>query len=167
MEYIYWSIAILLVLAGLFGSAVPLLPGPTLILLGVCFQKWLLPATLSGTAVVWVAVFWLLSVVGDIGCTMLGTRLFGGGKWGMAGATGGALAGMFFSLPALVLGSIFGAMAAEKWLGKKTNDDSLKAGAGAAVGFLLGTIARVACALVMIGLYLVAVWHAWPAKPGT
>lgn len=160
MEYVYWSIAILLILIGLVGSVLPLLPGTTLILLGVLLQKWLLPGTLGWTAVGWITAFWLLSVVADIVCTLVGTKMFGGGKWGMAGASGGALAGMFFSMPALVLGSMFGAILAEKWLGKRTTDESLRAGAGAAVGFLLSTIAKLACALVMIVLYAISVWNA-------
>lgn len=160
MEYLFWSIAILLILTGLVGSFVPLLPGTTLILAGTLFQKWLLPATLGWTAVGWIIGLWVLSVLADLGCTLLGTKWFGGGKWGMAGASGGALAGMFFSLPALVLGSMFGAIVAEKWLGKRTTDESLRAGAGAAVGFLLSTIAKLACALVMIALYAFSVWNA-------
>lgn len=159
MEILVWGFAILLILAGLAGSVIPLLPGTTLILLGALFQKWLLPDTLTWLAVGWMAGFWGLSVVSDIVCTLLGTKWFGGGKWGMAGATGGAMAGMFFSMPALVLGSLFGAIAAEKWLGKRTTDESLRAGAGAAVGFLLSTIAKLGCALVMIVLYAVSVWN--------
>ena len=162
MEILYWSIAILLILTGLVGSFVPLLPGTTLIMAGALFQKWLLPDTLGWTAVGWIIGFWVLSVLADIGCTLLGTKWFGGGKWGMAGASGGALAGMFFSMPALVLGSMFGAIVAEKWLGKRTTDESLRAGAGAAVGFLLSTIAKLACALVMIALYVVSVARHWP-----
>ncbi|MDI1248886.1 MAG: DUF456 domain-containing protein [Lacunisphaera sp.] len=159
MEILVWGFAILLVLTGLAGSVIPLLPGTTLILLGALFQKWLLPDTLTWLAVGWMAGFWGLSVVSDIGCTLLGTRWSGGGKWGMAGAAGGAMAGMFFSMPALVLGSMFGAIAAEKWLGKRTTDESLRAGAGAAVGFLLSTIGKLGCALVMVVLYAVSAWN--------
>lgn len=163
MEIVYWTVAILLILAGLVGSVVPLLPGTTLILVGVLVQKWLLPDTLSMAAAGWIAAFWLLSLVADIGCAMLGTRFFGGGKWGMAGASGGALAGMFFSLPAVVLGSVLGAVVAEKWLGKRTTDDSLRAGAGAAVGFFLGIFPKIGCALTMVALYATAVASLWPA----
>jgi uncharacterized protein YqgC (DUF456 family) len=160
VEYVYWSLAILLILIGLVGSVVPLLPGTTFILLGGLLQKWLLPETISWTAVGWMIAFWFLSVLSDIGCTMLGTRLFGGSKWGMAGATGGALAGMFFSLPALILGSMFGAIAAEKWAGKRSTDDALRSGAGAAVGFVLSTVAKLACALAMVAFYAVSIWNA-------
>ena len=155
---LYWSLVILVLLTGLVGSAVPLLPGTTLILLGVLLQKWLLSGTITWAAVAWIAAFWLVSILIDIACTLLGSKMFGGSKWGMAGASGGALAGMFFSLPALVLGTILGAMAAEKFGAKRKDAEVLRSGAGAALGFLLGTALRLGCALVMLGIYLLAVW---------
>ncbi|HWA27783.1 MAG TPA: DUF456 domain-containing protein, partial [Lacunisphaera sp.] len=63
----------------------------------------------------------------------------------------------FFSLPVLLLGTMFGAFVAERWLGKKTDTEAFKAGAGAAVGFLLSSVAKLACAVVMVGLYTFAV----------
>lgn len=99
----------------------------------------------------------MFSVIADFGGVLLGTRLFGGTKWGMAGASGGALVGMFFSVPALILGTVFGAMAAERWVAKKSGRETLKAGVGAATGFVISTVARLACAVVMIGLFAIAV----------
>jgi uncharacterized protein YqgC (DUF456 family) len=157
MDYVVWTITILLLLAGLVGSVVPLLPGTTLILAGVLLQKWLLPGTLSWLAVGIIAGFWLLSILGDLACTLLGTRLFGGSKWGMAGASGGALVGMFFSLPALILGTILGAIAAEKLGARRSHDQALRSGAGAAVGFLFGVVVRLGCAVVMLGIFVAAV----------
>jgi uncharacterized protein YqgC (DUF456 family) len=159
MEITIWTLAILLMLVGFVGSFVPLLPGTTFILLGVLLQKWLLPATLSWGAVGLIAVFWFLSVLSDLGCTMLGARLFGGSKWGLAGASGGAVVGMFFSLPALLLGTMLGAVLAEKCFARRTDQDALRAGAGAALGFMLSTFARLGCALVMLGAYAVAAFH--------
>lgn len=161
-----WLVCAGLLLVGLAGSVVPLLPGTTLMLAAALLQKWLLPATLPWTAVAWMGVFWLLSVLADLAGTLLGTRWFGGGRWGMAGASGGALAGMFFSLPALLLGTMLGAIAAEKWLGRRTDGEALRAGAGAAVGFLLAAVARFGCALVMLALYVVAVLAALRAGTG-
>ena len=156
----YWIVVGLLLLAGLVGSVVPLLPGTTLILLGVLLQKWLLPGTITWGAVAGIAGFWLVSILADVACTLLGTKLFGGSKWGMAGASGGALVGLFISLPALLLGTVLGALVAEKLGAKRTDRAALRSAAGAAAGFLLGTAVRVACALVMLGLYLFAVWPA-------
>jgi len=167
MEIAVWSLVLLLLFAGFIGSVVPLLPGTTLMLSAVLLQKWLLPDTLAWAAVAWIAVFWLLSVASDFACTLLGTRLFGGTKWGMAGASGGALVGMFFSLPVLLLGTMLGAVVAEKWGGKRTTDDALRSGTGATVGFLMGTVARFACALAIMAIYGIAIYTALKAEAAT
>jgi len=162
MDYAIWTLTALLLLIGLVGSVVPLLPGTTLILVGVLLHKFFLPETVSTGAVVSIAIIWLFSVVADFVCTLIGTRLFGGTKWGMTGAGGGALVGMFFSLPVLLLGTIFGAIAAEKLVGKRSDHDALKSGLGAALGFIVSTIVRALCALAMVALFAYAVWAAWP-----
>ncbi len=155
--YLIWSLTSLLLLIGFVGCIVPMLPGTTFILLGVVLHKLLLPLSVSWSLVGWVAALWFLSVVADFVGVLIGARLFGGGKWGMTGATGGAFVGMFFSLPALLLGTFLGAVAAEKYGAKRSDRESLRAGVGATAGFLISTVARVACALAMIGLFFTAI----------
>lgn len=165
MEIAIWVAVGLTILIGLVGSVVPLLPGTTLILLAVLGQKWLLAATISWGAVGWISALWAFSIVADLVCTLIGSKLLGGSRWGLAGASGGALAGMFFSLPALLLGTIFGAVVAEKFGGKRTDEEALKSGFGAALGFLASTVVRFACALAMVGIYAIAVWPAAAIAP--
>ena len=159
VEIATWTFTLLLMLVGVAGVIVPLLPGTTLILAGAIIHKLILPADLSWLAIGFIAIFWVFSIVADIGGVILGTKWFGGSKWGMAGASGGALVGVFFSLPALLLGTIFGAIAAEKLVARKTDRQALRAGFGAATGFVVSTVARFACAIVMIGLFLIATLH--------
>jgi uncharacterized protein YqgC (DUF456 family) len=158
VTYLVWTLSALLMLAGLAGTLVPLLPGTLVILAAAVVHKLLLPLSLSWTVIGWLAAIWFLSLLVDLACTLLGTKLFGGTKWGMAGAGGGALVGMFFSLPALVLGSILGAVVAEKLGAKRSNADAIRAGAGAALGFVLSAAARFGCAVVMIALFVIAAW---------
>ncbi|HEY0947283.1 MAG TPA: DUF456 domain-containing protein [Opitutaceae bacterium] len=157
MEIAVWTLTVLLTLAGLVGTIMPLLPGTTLILIGMLVHKLLLPADLSWMTFAWITFFWVLSIVVDFVGVLIGTRLFGGTKWGMAGASGGAFVGMFISLPALLLGTMLGAAAAEKVIAKKTHGESLRAAIGAATGFLLSTVARAACAVVMVLIFALAV----------
>lgn len=156
MEYLVWALTATLMLVGLIGAIVPVLPSTLLILVAALIHKLLLPASITWVAFGWLGFFFVISVIADLACTLLGARLFGGTKWGMAGAGGGAMVGMFFSLPALLLATIFGAMAAEKIGARRSYRDSLRAGAGAAVGFVLGTVARLACAVIMVALFLMA-----------
>ena len=154
--YLAWTLTALLTLIGLAGVVIPLLPGTTLILLAFILHKLLLPADLSWVVIGWIAGIWLLSVLIDFLGVILGTRAFGGGKWGMLGAGGGAIIGMFFSLPMLLLGTVLGAVVAEKLIAQKSNRAALLAGVGASVGFLISTIGRLICALAMITLFLLA-----------
>jgi uncharacterized protein len=156
LEIATWSFTLIMMLVGVAGVIVPLLPGTTLILAAVVIHKLILPADLTWLAIGFITLFWALSIVADIAGVILGTKWFGGSKWGMAGASGGAFVGVFFSLPALLLGTMFGAIAAEKLMAKKTDRQALKAGFGAATGFVISTVARLACAVVMIALFLIA-----------
>jgi uncharacterized protein YqgC (DUF456 family) len=51
---------------------------------------------------------------------------------------------------------MLGAVVAEKLVSKKTHGAALKSGVGAAVGFVISTIARFGCAAVMIALFLIS-----------
>ncbi len=163
VPYLWWTLTLALIFVGLVGSVVPLLPGTTLIFVGVVLQRVLLPETIGTTAVVWIGVLWVFSVLADFACTLIGARLLGGSKWGMTGASGGALVGMFFSPLAILLGTLFGAVAAEKLLSKRTDKDALKSGLGAALGFLASTVVRAMFALAMVALFVFAVLTASPA----
>ncbi|HVU32081.1 MAG TPA: DUF456 domain-containing protein [Opitutaceae bacterium] len=159
-EFAAWFLTLTLMLGGLVGVVLPLVPGTLLILIGAIVHKLILPDSISWAVVGYMAGLWGLSMILDFAGVMIGTRWFGGGKWGMAGAGGGAFVGLFFSLPALVLSTILGAVAAEKLLGRKSSRDAIKAGLGAASGFVISGIARLTCAFSMIGLFLLAALHA-------
>ena len=156
MTILTWVFTVVLLLVGLVGTLLPLLPGTTLILATAVLHKLMLPATISWGVVGWIACLWVLSLLVDFACVLLGTRLGGGSRWGMAGAGGGAVVGSFVSVPALLLGSVLGAMLAERLIHGRTLRDTLKAGLGAGLGFLLGTLGRLTCAVAMIGIFLLA-----------
>lgn len=151
-----WGLTVLLMLAGLVAVFLPIIPGTFLILGAAMLHKLMFPADVSWAVIGWIGGFWALSMLADIGGVLLGTRWFGGSKWGLTGAGGGALVGVFFSLPALVLGTILGAMAAEKLIARRSGTEALRAGVGAATGFLLSTVARFLCAVAMVALFFVA-----------
>ena len=156
-----WSFTILCIVIGFAGIILPVLPGTTLILIGFLVHKLLLPGDLSWTVFAIIAGIWLLSVIIDFAGVIIGARVFGGSKWGMAGAGGGALIGMFFSLPMLLLGTILGAVAAEKLIAQKSHRASLLAGVGAAAGFVFSIVGRLICAVAMIALFAWSIWQAY------
>jgi uncharacterized protein len=160
MPILVWSLTVLLLLGGLVGAFLPLLPGTTLILAGVVLHKLLLPASLSWAAVGWIALLWLLSLALEVTGVMIGTRLGGGSKWGMIGAGGGALAGALVSVPTLLLGTMLGAIVAERLARERNLRELLLAGMGAGLGFFFSYLSRLACALAMLGVFIVAALRA-------
>ena len=68
-----------------------------------------------------------------------GTKRFGGSKAGVWGSTIGLIVGLFFFPPiGIILGPLIGAIVGESMQGSEFKD-SLRAGMGSLLGFLLGT----------------------------
>ena len=83
-----------------------------------------------------------------------GAQKMGASKWGMFGAFVGMVAGIIVgTLPAIILGPLVGAMLFEMMLGKRLLE-SLRAGCGTFIGFMIGTILQLALAVVMVGVFL-------------
>jgi uncharacterized protein YqgC (DUF456 family) len=85
-------------------------------------------------------------------------RRFGGSGWAAAGAVLGAIVGIFFGLPGLVLGPLLGALAAEYAYTRRLGT-SARAALGTVVGLLVGAVAKIGLGLTMIGLFLFWVWR--------
>lgn len=161
MELTLYSLTLLLSLIGTAGVILPVLPGTTLILGAMLVHKWVLPEAITSSALIGIGILWVFSILADIGGVLIGTRLTGGTRWGMAGAGVGTLVGMWFSLRALFFGTILGAIIAEKLFAEKSDKAALLAGLGAAAGFVLSTVARLFCAVGMIGIFLLATRAPW------
>jgi uncharacterized protein YqgC (DUF456 family) len=71
------------------------------------------------------------------------------------GAVIGATAGMFLGFPGILLGPFVGAFLGELYMQNRLGAAG-RAGLGAWFGFLLGTVAKVALGLSMLGTFLVA-----------
>jgi uncharacterized protein YqgC (DUF456 family) len=144
-----WLATLVLALAGVAGSVLPALPSAPLILVAAVLHRWLLPGWVNGWTIVVLSVLALLSVVVDAVCGVLGARGLGGGRWAVLGAGLGAAAGFYFGPIGLVLGCFAGAAGFEAAFDRKSWNAAVKAGVGAALGFLVGSAARLGIALFM------------------
>ena len=153
---ILWILAVVLVLAGLAGTILPILPGPLLLFGGLFLAAWiegfaeggLLPLVILGLMMVWAFII-------DFLASAWGVKGFGASKQACWGALLGAIVGIFFGLPGILLGPFMGA-----FLGEITAQPSVRragrAGLGAWLGFMVGTAAKVAIGLAMVGVFIAA-----------
>lgn len=160
------TLAGLVMLTGLGGTFIPGIPGAPLILLAaVGHRLWFGEQSASWMAIVVIGLFMVLSLALDFFASMLGAKKLGATWRGVTGAVLGVIVGVFFSLPGIILGPFIGAFLFEI-VGGRDWRESARAGAGAMLGLLLGTLGRVGCCVVMIAIfYLSALTHT--TRPGT
>jgi uncharacterized protein YqgC (DUF456 family) len=157
MELLWWSIAILLMAAGLLGTILPIFPGTTIILVAAVLHRIMLGPTKSigWSAITVLVLLTLISYALDFAGSYWGARRFGASKWGMFGATIGAIVGIFFGIIGLFVGPVIGAIAGEFVAGKRMIAAG-RAGWGSLMGTLGGMIAKLIIALAMIVIFLMA-----------
>ena len=157
MELFWWSAVLLLMAIGIVGTVLPIFPGTTIILAAAILHRVVLgPAKSIGWASIMVLLaLTLASYALDFAGSWYGARRFGATRWGVAGAVLGAIVGLFFGLPGLLVGPIIGAFAGEIVGGKQLSAAG-RAGWGALVGNLAGTLAKLLIALAMVSWFLVA-----------
>jgi uncharacterized protein YqgC (DUF456 family) len=117
-----------------------------------------------------IAAIALIGEVLELFAGVFGARTTGGTKWGGVGALAGGLIGGIvgtFAIPIPLLGSLIGAAAgaglgaaALECVGGRPVDASIKAGVGAGIGRLAGTLFKFAAGIAI--WLIVAVAAFWP-----
>jgi uncharacterized protein YqgC (DUF456 family) len=159
MPVLWWSLSILLVLVGLAGSFLPLLPGPPLILAGTLLHHFALGSHsgIGAWSVAGIATLTALCLLADLVSGTLGATWFGASRWGGLGGLLGAIVGIFFGLPGILLGPIVGAFLGELLAGR----GFLPAGKstwGTLLGTTAGILVRGSLAVLMTLWFFVAIF---------
>lgn len=159
-----WFATACLLLIGLAGCFVPVIPGHLMLLLAAVCHRVTFGVLLDrDSGVEWwtFVVLGLLLVIGqvfDIVSGAAGSRWFGGTKWGAAGAMVGGIVGMFFMPFGLILGPLLGAYAFEAWFAKQETRPAVVSGVGSAVGTLANLVVKVIIGGIMVVWFLVDVF---------
>ena len=157
-DYILLILGILLMILGIIGCLVPVLPGPPFSFLGLILLHLSRFGQFSNTALITLGAIAVVITVLDYIVPVWGTRKFGGSKYGMRGATVGLIIGLFLGPLGIVLGPLFGAFVGEM-IFKDDINYALKAGFGSLIGFLTGIGLKLAASFIMT-FYFVKEWIA-------
>ncbi len=148
MDIFLLILSFLCMLVGIIGCIVPGLPGLPIAYAGL----WIAQATERvefswQTLLIWGIVVVVLQVA-DYIVPALGTKKFGGTKYGIWGSTIGVFAGLAFGAVGVILGPLVGAVLGEL-IGGKEFEDALKAGWGSFLGIFFGTVVKLVCCGLM------------------
>ena len=130
-----WTLTISLLVLGVIGSVLPLLPGPLLIFLAGVIHTLLRPeSAMSWQGLAVLGLLLVIAYVLDFASGAMGAKWFGASRWGIAGVFIGGIVGLFFSLPGLIIGPIIGGLAFELWFAKKEMRPAMKSTWGTILG---------------------------------
>ena len=147
--------SLVIMLVGLAGTILPVLPGIVIIYFGYflygVLTSWRVYG--AGTMVLWGAVT-AATLVLDLVAPMLGARRFRSSILGMWGSLAGTLIGLIlFGLPGLVAGTFVGAVVGEL-MARRSTLEALKCGKAALIGLLAGSLLKVVVGLIMVGAFV-------------
>jgi len=151
-------VCFIIMLLGLAGTVVPVLPGIPIIWAALMGYGWYSDWAYYGlTAMVVTGVIVALSLAVDQLASVLGAKKFGATRAGMIGSVVGAIFGViFFSLIGLILGTFFGAVIFEMVFSRRDFKKSLAAGTGALLGFLTGSLFKFMVGMGFITYFIFA-----------
>jgi uncharacterized protein YqgC (DUF456 family) len=153
MELALYILAAALIVGGLLGSILPVLPGIPMVFGGI----WL-AAAVDGyrhLGVWWLVVIGALGVAGiavDFVASTLGAKRVGASRRALWGAALGTVVGMFFGIPGLLIGPFAGALIGELASGNSVLR-ATHVGVGTWLGLLFGTLVKLVISFVMVGLF--------------
>jgi uncharacterized protein YqgC (DUF456 family) len=146
----------LIIALGTAALVLPLVPGVAIIYLGVVLLAWADDFMRIGPMMlVLLLALMFVALIADNVAGLFGARRAGASAWGVFGAGIGALLGLPFGLPGIILGPAVGALALE-YLKNPDLKRAGRAGLGGLFGFVLGIVAKCALGLMMVGLALFA-----------
>lgn len=152
MDFLLLAVGFILIIFGILGCILPIIPGPPLSFLGALALYYTRFADYPTNFLYIAAAAAIIVTILDYMVPIWGTKKFGGTKAGMWGATIGMIIGMIFLGPlGLIFGPLVGAIIGESIKGAN-NKDAFRSGLGAFVGFLLGVGLKLAASIYIT-------WH--------
>jgi uncharacterized protein len=156
LTIILWTAVVALMVLGIAGIILPVLPGTVLIFGAILLGAWIDGfARISSWTVGVAAVLTVISAICDYVAAALGARRVGASRQAVIGAVLGTLLGIFSGLWGLIFMPLAGAAIGE-YLVLRDLQRAGQVGIATWVGLLLGTAVKIAIAFTMLGMFVAA-----------
>ena len=169
-SWLAWAGVILLIVVGLVGTVLPVLPGTVLVVAGIVWGAWLDDfMRVPVWVVVLCAVIGVIAFATDYVAAAMGAKRVRASGWAVAGAAIGTVLGLFAGLVGVLFMPLVGAMAGE-WFAQRRKTAELqvadaehhtramKVGMATWIGMMIGTAVKLALTFMMVGAFAAAYW---------
>ncbi|MBT8283539.1 MAG: DUF456 domain-containing protein [Muriicola sp.] len=161
MDIVLLLLGLILMLLGILGSFLPVLPGTPVSWVGLLLL-YLTKAVPNDWWFLGITLFIALLVFAmDYIIPAMGTRKFGGTRAGMIGTTIGLVIAIVFpvlGILGIIIWPFVGAFLGEL-LNKADQQSALKAAFGSFIGFLTGTFLKFMVTVIFFGLFISTAWE--------
>ena len=145
----------LLMLVGLIGTVLPIIPGTILIFAGALLYALVERFQAVGwPTIVVLGVLAAVATTADLWASSIGAKLGGASGWSvLIGLVAGLVGLVVFSLPGAIIGAVLGVLLTEI---VRVGDWrlALKAGSGWVVGWALSTVVQLGVGLIMVAIFV-------------
>lgn len=156
MIYVWWALAVILVLVGLAGTLLPALPGVPFVFGGLFIAAWIDQFQRIGWPTLTIlAILMAMAIAADFLAAAMGAKRVGASKLALLGAAIGSIVGLFFGLVGVFIFPFLGAVVGEL-IARGQVSQAGKVGFATWLGLLIGALAKLGLALTMIGLFIIA-----------
>ena len=160
MDILLLLLGLFFIILGIIGSFIPVLPGPITSWIGLLLIHLTNVIPYNWTFILTTFTIALFVYILDYIIPALGTKKFGGSKYGIIGTTIGLIVGLIFLGPfGIIIGPFIGALTGELIYDNQNSNRALKAAFGSLIGFLFSTGLKFIVSIIYSGLFLSKIWE--------
>jgi len=155
MEILWFVVGGLLILIGIVGCFLPILPGPPLAFLGLWIQQLKEPNPFTSKFLwIWFGITLVVTAI-DYWAPVYATKKFGGSKAGIWGCMIGLLLGFWMGPFGIIIGPLAGAFIGEI-MNNQDSSKAMRAALGSFIGFLLSTLLKLIVCVIIFWYWVVS-----------
>ena len=154
-------ISVILIITGLIGSFIPIIPGPITSWFGLFTLSQIQNFPNNNTLLITTFVIGITIFILDYFIPIIGSKYFGGSKYGIIGTSIGLLIGLISPVPfGIIIGAFLGALIGEILAGKQLSE-GLKPAMGSLIGIITSSVIKFFTAVSFLVIYIILVITNW------
>ena len=159
MDLLLIIISTVLIILGIIGSFMPILPGPLTSWLGLFILNLISSVEIDNTLLIITFIIATTIFILDSLIPIYGSKYFGATKYGIIGASIGLVIGIIAPIPfGILIGPILGALIGELLFNNDLKK-SIKSSIGVLIGFLASSFIKFVTSIVYLIIYIVQLWE--------